>query len=86
MMSKDGIALSMFEGKNLETGCAHGAYRKMIADPKDIKWDLIEFNDPDEDLLNPHYLIPGEKEVVTELKDSQDVHRALRIKFSLSSS
>jgi tRNA pseudouridine13 synthase len=86
-MAEDGVTMEMFESKSMETGCAHGAYRHITAQAKDIEWDTVRFADKDQDLLNPNYITEGEKVIAEpDTDDEGEVYKALRIKFSLPSS
>jgi len=95
-LDKDGITIAMFESKAMEGGCSHGAYRHIgmqteylifiVARAKDIQWDTVDFNDKDEDLLNPYYITDGKELEVKFDETKEEKHRALRIKFSLPSS
>ena len=82
-MEKDGITMSMFEAESMESGCAHGAYRHIVASAKDIEWDTVIFSDKNQDLLNPYYLTDGSELKIDPPKDDDEKHQALRIKFSL---
>lgn len=81
-MEEDNIIFEMFKSKNMEAGCAHGAYRKLLAKPGDFEFDTVTHAERDVDLLNPHYLIPGE----TEVTPTPGEFKTLRLKFTLPSS
>ena len=35
---------------------ASGAYRKLIAKPEDVVWDVVQMQNENEDLLTPDYM------------------------------
>lgn len=86
IMKEDQITTEMFQSNSLDSQCAHGAYRELVCTPQDIKYDLIEFNDKDQDIQNPHYLIPDQEELKVEVDESKPIYKAIRIKFNLPSS
>ena len=61
----------MFDSKGLDASCAHGAYWEIISVPKDVEWDFVRFNEKDSDILNPHYLIPGQIEFTLPKVDEE---------------
>jgi len=72
VLNEDQIDISIFSQNGLDASCAHGAYREILCKPKDVVWDYVEFNIKDRDILNPHYLIPGQLELeLPEVDKSQ---------------
>jgi tRNA(Glu) U13 pseudouridine synthase TruD len=62
VMKEDDISYEDFNNKGMDAFCSNGSYRKIVARGYDYDYDIIGFNDPTEDLLNPHY-IRDKKEV-----------------------
>ena len=67
------------------TSC-HGAYRKILAKPEDLNFDITEMQNPNEDLLTPHYLSENDPTPKINENDSTPITKALRIRFNLKSS
>lgn len=63
---------------------AKGSQRKVLAKATDVLFDVVRMQDPNEDLLTPDYLFNPDP--VPEIDESKPFTKALRIKFSLSSS
>ena len=85
LMQEDGLEDGF---KNLkhkrETFALPGDYRKVLNKPKDMKWNMINHDDPGENLLVSDDEIMNGAEHKKSLESGQ--HRALCLEFSLNSS
>ncbi|CDW87747.1 trna pseudouridine synthase [Stylonychia lemnae] len=85
LMSKDNITLNDFErSAQLDGSSSNGSYRKIVAHASDLEYDVVKFQNTNEDLLTPNP--NAEKDPAPELQADQLTHRALRIKMSLKQS
>ena len=85
LMKEDNITMSLFEDHaTLSVPSATGSYRKIIGRAQDIKFDIVECQNTNEDLLTPNYL--EEPDPTPEISGDGEVTKALRLKFSLKPS
>lgn len=57
IMAEDKITMETFEGHmQLDSTSAWGSYRKIIGFATEIEYDIVEFQNINEDLLTPNYL------------------------------
>jgi len=80
LLREDGVTPEDFVNSKQEF-FIRGGFRTLISKPKDLKWDIVHFDDKDGDLLSPNYNkeedppgVPGGK------------YKAIRMKFSLKKS
>lgn len=84
-MKEDNITMSLFEDHStLSVTSATGSYRKIIGRAQDIKFDIVECQNTNDDLLTPNYL--EEPDPTPEISGDGEVTKALRLKFSLKPS
>ncbi len=56
IMAEDKITLETFENHALlDSTSAWGSYRKIVSFAQDIEYDVVQFQNLNEDLLTPHY-------------------------------
>ena len=65
---------------------ASGAYRKIIARPDDVVFDIIEMQNENEDLLTAEYLTKPDPTPVIDPESRVTVTKALRMRFNLKTS
>jgi len=76
LLSKDGLSLDDFKYSSLFY-YAVGYYRKILEKPKDVKYEIINFEKEDEDLQSDYYNINPHP------KSSGNKFKALRMQFQL---
>ncbi len=62
---------------------ASGDYRKILAKPTDVQFDICKMQNENEDLLTPNYLIDKDPTPVVNPTDKTPVSKALRMRFNL---
>lgn len=65
---------------------ASGAYRKLIAKPEDVVWDVVQMQNENEDLLTADYMKQPDPTPVIDEASQVRVTKALRMRFSLKTS
>jgi len=85
LLAKDGVSLDHFQSlTNVSAASATGGYRKIVAMPEQVQYDIIKMQSENEDLLVPDYL---ERPDPTPVIDpALKVTKALRMRFSLLAS
>ena len=92
ILKEDGITMENFANQErVVTTSATGSYRKIVSRATDIKYDIVEHQNNNEDLLNPNYVHgePDPTPSIIEGDDQEDKprgYKALRLKFSLRAS
>ena len=90
MMAEDGITMDNMEGSSPLS--LNGAYRKIIAKPENLTWELVSYTDEtvrlfDTDLDILRGIKNGAQEGAVEAKqENKEVKRALKVEVSLGSS
>ena len=85
IMLEDNVTMAMFENHaQLSVTSATGSYRKIVGRAQDIKFDIVEVQNTNEDLLTPNYL--EEPDPTPKIEGDGEVTKALRLKFSLKPS
>lgn len=85
IMEKDGMSMAKFNSHaSLVSTSATGSYRKIVQKASNVQFDIVESNDPNEDLLTPYYI--EQQDPATKLIEGAPVTKALRVKFSLKPS
>lgn len=83
-MGLDEITMQTFKDQaNLEAVSANGAYRKIIAKPEDVDFNIVEMQNQNEDLLEANYLTEADPTPVIEPLSTTPITKALRIRFNL---
>lgn len=79
------MTMNHFEqlSKNQATS-ANGSYRKIVATPQELTYDIVAMQSGEEDLLTPNYLTQPDPTPV--LTDPAKATKALRMKFTLATS
>ena len=54
IMKEDGIEPAMMDSKSIKFQ-AEGYYRTIIEKPKDMKYEIVNFDDADQDIMEPDY-------------------------------
>jgi len=80
ILKEDGLSLKDFI-KSDQDVFFRGGFRKLAIKPDDIKWDLVKYNDSEQDIQNPYYFTEKECE-----SDPNGQFQAIRIKFNLMKS
>ena len=84
IMGLDEITMQTFKDQaNLEAVSANGAYRKIIAKPEDVDFNIVEMQNQNEDLLEANYLTEADPTPVIEPLSTTPITKALRIRFNL---
>ena len=86
IMAEDKITVETFESHiKLDATSAWGSYRKVLGFATEIEYDIVEFQNTNEDLLTPNYIEEKDPqpEVDHESEAERPIYRALRLKFSL---
>jgi len=89
IMSEDKITIETYERHSqLDSTTAWGSYRKLVGFATDIEYDIVEYQNVNEDLLNPNYNTEKDPQPVIDRTSEQErpVYKALRLKFSLKQS
>lgn len=83
-MAEDKMTMEKFmsHAQNVLTS-ASGSYRKIIQKAGDVKFDIIEVQNTNDDLLTPNYL---EEPDPTPQLSGEPTSKVLRLKFSLKPS
>lgn len=89
IMAEDKIDMETYEKiAQLDSTSAWGSYRKIIGFAQDIEYDVVDYQNINEDLLNPNYNTEADPKPVVDYSnpDEKPVYKALRLKFSLKQS
>jgi tRNA(Glu) U13 pseudouridine synthase TruD len=87
IMKEDNIDMENFTEMSKVSGIScHGAYRKVLATPEELNFDIVEMQNSNEDLLTPHYLTEQDPKPVIDPESDAPITKALRIRFNLKSS
>jgi tRNA pseudouridine13 synthase len=89
IMAEDKITMETYEKQALlDSTSAWGSYRKIIGFAQDIEYDIVEYQNINEDLLNPNYNVETDPKPAIDRtnEDEKPVYKALRLKFSLKQS
>lgn len=89
IMAEDKITTETYEQHMLlDSTSAWGSYRKILGFAQEIEYDVVEFQNLNEDLLTPNYLDQKDPkpDVKYELESERPIYKALRLKFSLRQS
>ena len=65
---------------------ASGSYRKIVAKPEDVVYDVVDMQNENEDLLTANYLNEADPTPVINAESSVQVRQALRMRFNLKTS
>ena len=65
---------------------ASGSYRKIVARPEDVWFDIVEMQNENEDLLTPNYLSNPDPKPTIDPECGTPVTKALRMRFNLKTS
>jgi tRNA(Glu) U13 pseudouridine synthase TruD len=58
LLSADGLSMGHFHGQeNIEATSASGSYRRIVAKPEDVVFDIVDMQNENEDLLAANYLV-----------------------------
>jgi hypothetical protein len=85
-MAEDKITEETFEKHTLlDSTSAWGSYRKIVGFASEIEYDIVEFQNLNEDLLTPDYNTKPDPqfEVDRSIEQERPIYKALRLKFSL---
>ena len=83
------MSLSNFlQSASLDSISASGAYRKVLAKPAEVVFDVTKMQNENEELLTPNYLSePDPTPLINEKDEATDpITKALRIRFNLKTS
>jgi len=89
IMAEDKITMETYDKHQLlDSTSAWGSYRKLISFAKDIEYDIVQFQNLNEDLLTPNYNTEKDLQPLIDATQEQDrpIYKALRLKFSLRQS
>jgi uncharacterized iron-regulated protein len=85
-MAVDKITIETYERHSqLDSTTAWGSYRKLVGFASEIEYDIVEYQNINEDLLNPNYNTEKDPQPVIDrsLEEERPLYKALRLKFSL---
>jgi tRNA(Glu) U13 pseudouridine synthase TruD len=84
IMAEDKITPEVFDRHILlDSTSAWGSYRKIVAFASDIEYDVVEFQNLNEDLLTPSYRTEPDPKPTVDADAGKPIYKALRLKFSL---
>jgi tRNA pseudouridine13 synthase len=91
ILEADGLSMAHFHGQqSVEATSASGSYRKIIAKPEDVQFDIVEMQNENEDLLTANYLCEPDPtpQLIEPFEGSNlpKITKALRIRFNLKPS
>ena len=89
IMAEDKVTPETFEKHVLlDSTSAWGSYRKLVGFAKDIEYDVVEFQQLNEDLLTPNYNTEKDPQPALDrsIELERPIYKALRLKFSLRQS
>lgn len=89
IMAEDNITLQTYETHmKLDSTSAWGSYRKLIGFAREIEYDVVEFQNLNEDLLTANYNTEKDPQplIDTTVEAERPIYKALRLKFSLRQS
>lgn len=85
-MAEDNITPETYEKHiQLDSTSAWGSYRKIIGFATEIEYDIVDFQNLNEDLLNPNYNKEADPAPTVDytIEEERPIYKALRLKFSL---
>lgn len=87
VMQEDGVSIENF-AQLAANGCisASGSYRKIVARPDDVWFDIVEMQNENEDLLTPDYLSTPDPTPSIDPELDTPISKALRMRFNLKTS
>ncbi len=89
IMAEDKITMGTYEKHaQLDSSSAWGSYRKIVGFAQEIEYDVVEYQNINEDLLNPNYNVEADPKPLIDRTNEEErpVYKALRLKFSLKQS
>ena len=87
LMQEDGLSMTDFaKMASQDSMSASGAYRKILAMPDDVVFDIVDMQNENEDLLTADYLKNPDPTPVIVPSSSVKVTKALRMRFNLKTS
>lgn len=86
-MMQEGITLDHFHQiQKVEATSAQGSYRKIIAQPDQMEFDIVQMQNENEDLLTPQYLEKDDPVPKIDTEIATPVTKAIRMRFNLTPS
>ena len=87
-MKEHNISIQNFEQQaSFDATSSWGSYRKIIGQVKDLEYDIVEFQNSNEDLLTANYNEEKDPKPEIDREDKEKtIYKALRIRFSLKQS
>ena len=87
LMLEDSLSLENFVTMaKQDSMSASGAYRKIMAKPSEVVFDIVEMQNENEDLLSADYLKTADPTPTIRPEDTTPVTKALRMRFNLKTS